>query len=80
MKYFGRLRFNIGFAAAVPGGLVVPVVKESQDMTLQQLSATAHDLTQRARSKGLTAGDLKGGNVYGDKPRHVRISYFDATY
>jgi 2-oxoglutarate dehydrogenase E2 component (dihydrolipoamide succinyltransferase) len=52
---------NIGMAAAVPGGLVVPVIHDADGMNLLGLARSINDLTQRARNKQLTPQDLQGG-------------------
>lgn len=52
---------HLGMAVAVPGGLVVPVVRDTQAMSLEDLAAALADVTERARAKRLKAEDLEGG-------------------
>ena len=52
---------HLGMAVAVPGGLVVPVVRDTQAMSLEGLAAALADVTERARAKRLKAEDLEGG-------------------
>ena len=52
---------NVGIAVNIEGGLIVPVVKNAGDKDLQQLSREINDLGERARTKKLTADDVKGG-------------------
>lgn len=52
---------NIGLAAAVPGGLAVPVIKGADGMNLLGLARIINDLTYRARTKRLTHDHLQGG-------------------
>jgi pyruvate dehydrogenase E2 component (dihydrolipoamide acetyltransferase) len=52
---------NVGIAVNVEGGLVVPVIKDAGDKTLQQLTEAINDLGERARSKKLTPDEVKGG-------------------
>jgi pyruvate dehydrogenase E2 component (dihydrolipoamide acetyltransferase) len=52
---------NIGLAVAIETGLIVPVIKHSQDMALFQLARAANDLVVRARSKKLSPDDVQGG-------------------
>jgi len=52
---------NIGLAVSLDKGLIVPVVKDVQTKTLQQLALESADLVQRARSKQLTPDDYEGG-------------------
>jgi pyruvate dehydrogenase E2 component (dihydrolipoamide acetyltransferase) len=60
---------HLGFAAQTPRGLVVPVLRDAQAATLEQLSAALAERTGRARDGALTPGELAGGtftiNNYG---------------
>ncbi len=56
-----KREINIGMAAAVPGGLMVPVIKGADGMNLLGLARTINDLTYRARDKKLKHEDLQGG-------------------
>ncbi|MCS7477186.1 dihydrolipoamide acetyltransferase family protein [Umezawaea endophytica] len=60
---------NLGFAAQTDRGLVVPVVKDAQDLTASELSAALADRTAAARAGRLSPADLTGGtftvNNYG---------------
>ena len=51
---------NIGVAVAVPDGLVVPVLKSADYMSLNQISAGVKDLAGRAKNKGLKADEMSG--------------------
>ena len=53
---------NLGCAVAVPGnGLVVPVIKNAQDLNLTGLARALDVLANKARNKKLTMDDLTGG-------------------
>ncbi len=52
---------NVGMAAAVADGLVVPVIKGADGMNLLGLARAINDLTERARNKQLTHADFKDG-------------------
>lgn len=53
---------NLGCAVAVPGnGLVVPVLKNAQDLNLTGLARKLDELANKARNKKLTMDDLSGG-------------------
>ena len=52
---------HIGVAAAVPGGLLVPVVHSAQRLDLLGIASTLQDLTGRARTGKLLPADLQGG-------------------
>lgn len=55
---------NIGFATATPEGmLLVPVVRDAQEKSIDALSQEVKLLAQRVREKRVTAEDLSGGTV-----------------
>jgi pyruvate dehydrogenase E2 component (dihydrolipoamide acetyltransferase) len=53
-------RVHVGIAVGVGGGLVVPVIRDADRRTLTQVAREAGELTGRARSRGLAAGELGG--------------------
>ena len=54
---------NIGVGTALGDkGLVVPVVKGAETLSLEEVGAKLNDLTMRARSGQLTGGDVSGGS------------------
>ena len=53
---------NIGMAVALPSGnLIVPVIKNADQLTIVGLSKKVNDLANRARINKLTADDVTGG-------------------
>ena len=54
---------NLGIAVAGPRGLVVPSIKDAQDLSLRDLTAALADLTAAARADRCTASDLRGGTI-----------------
>ena len=60
---------HLGFAAQTDRGLMVPVVRDAQAHTLEQLSIAVAERTRRAREGTLSPADLTGGtftvNNYG---------------
>ena len=52
---------NLGIAAATPRGLVVPNVKEAQDLSLVDLAAALNDLTATAREGKTQPAEMSGG-------------------
>lgn len=52
---------NIGVAVAVADGLLVPVIKQAETLSLNSLVRQLNDLTRRARSKSLRPDDVQGG-------------------
>jgi 2-oxoglutarate dehydrogenase E2 component (dihydrolipoamide succinyltransferase) len=56
-----RADVNIGIAVALDGGLIVPVVKGADELSLVGLSKRVTDLATRARSKKLSPDEVQGG-------------------
>jgi len=51
---------NIGVAVAVEDGLVVPVLKNTDLLSLTQIGGSVRDLAGRAKSKKLTPNEMEG--------------------
>jgi 2-oxoglutarate dehydrogenase E2 component (dihydrolipoamide succinyltransferase) len=54
-------RIHVGIAVAVTDGLVVPVIRDADELNLQGLARAVNDLAQRARRGDLTPDELRGG-------------------
>jgi len=54
---------NIGFAVAVPGGVVVPVVRNADSVSLTKIATKVRELSERALSGKLQVGDISGGTA-----------------
>jgi pyruvate dehydrogenase E2 component (dihydrolipoamide acetyltransferase) len=52
---------NVGFAVAVPDGLVVPVLRSAETKAVQQLAAERAEVVGRIRDGKLRQEDLEGG-------------------
>jgi pyruvate dehydrogenase E2 component (dihydrolipoamide acetyltransferase) len=52
---------NIGIAVAAPQGLIVPVIRDAERKTIQEIARARADLVGRARDNKLTLPDLEGG-------------------
>jgi len=52
---------NIGIAVAVPNGLIVPVIKDADLMTLNEISAKSSALIEQAKKGELAPDDYSGG-------------------
>jgi pyruvate dehydrogenase E2 component (dihydrolipoamide acetyltransferase) len=52
---------NIGIAVATPNGLVVPVVRNAERRSIQEIAAVRADLVSRAREGRLQLADLEDG-------------------
>lgn len=53
--------FNIGIAVDTPDGLLVPVIKNADRLSIFELAEAIEDLSERAREKRLTLDELSGG-------------------
>lgn len=54
---------NLGIAAATPRGLIVPNVKDAQDMSLLELAAALEQLTITARDGKTSPADMANGTI-----------------
>ncbi|MBK8465257.1 MAG: 2-oxoglutarate dehydrogenase, E2 component, dihydrolipoamide succinyltransferase [Chloracidobacterium sp.] len=52
---------NLGMAVALDWGLIVPVIKNADTLSLPQLATAANDLADRARTKRLKPDEVQGG-------------------
>ncbi len=53
---------NIGMAAALEGGgLIVPVIKQADGLSLLGIARAVNDLAERSRAKKLTPDEVRGG-------------------
>lgn len=52
---------NLGMAVALDWGLIVPVIKRADTLSLSGLALTANDLADRARTKKLMPDEVAGG-------------------
>ena len=52
---------DVGIAVAAPQGLVVPVIRGAERLTVQEIARARADLVGRARDNKLTLGDMEGG-------------------
>jgi pyruvate dehydrogenase E2 component (dihydrolipoamide acetyltransferase) len=52
---------DVGIAVAAPVGLLVPVVRHAERLTIQEIARVRADLVGRARDGKLTLADLEGG-------------------
>ncbi|HEX7314620.1 MAG TPA: 2-oxoglutarate dehydrogenase, E2 component, dihydrolipoamide succinyltransferase [Pyrinomonadaceae bacterium] len=52
---------NLGMAVALDWGLIVPVIKRADDLSIAGLAKAANDLAERARAKQLKPDEVAGG-------------------
>ena len=55
-----RAHVNLGMAVALDAGLIVPVIRDADKLSLDALSAAAKDLASRAKENKLGADEYKG--------------------
>ena len=68
---------HVGIAVETEKGLVVPVVRHADRLSLAGLAQAVEDLAVRARSKKLSADELKGGTFTVSNPgRHGNLYGF----
>ncbi len=56
-----RKQYNIGVAVALDWGLIVPVIKHADDLSLTGITRALNDLAARARAKKLDPSEVQGG-------------------
>jgi 2-oxoglutarate dehydrogenase E2 component (dihydrolipoamide succinyltransferase) len=54
---------NVGVAVSIEQGLIVPVVKNCQKMSLPEIAQHVHDLSEKARTGRLLPGDVLDGTI-----------------
>jgi pyruvate dehydrogenase E2 component (dihydrolipoamide acetyltransferase) len=59
--YVLKKYFNLGMAVDTPNGLVVPVIRDVDHLSIYELSAQIMDISQRARDGKLKPDEFKGG-------------------
>jgi 2-oxoglutarate dehydrogenase E2 component (dihydrolipoamide succinyltransferase) len=56
-----KQEINLGMAVALDWGLIVPVIKRADDLSISGLARAANDLADRARTKQLKPDEVTGG-------------------
>ena len=54
-------RIHMGLAVAVPNGLMVPVIRDADTLSLPELARSTRDLADRCREGTISLDDLEGG-------------------
>ncbi|HEX5830082.1 MAG TPA: 2-oxoglutarate dehydrogenase, E2 component, dihydrolipoamide succinyltransferase [Gemmatimonadaceae bacterium] len=57
-----RKQYNVGIAVALDWGLIVPVIKNADDLSLTGLTRQLNDLAGRARAKKLQPHEVQGAS------------------
>jgi 2-oxoglutarate dehydrogenase E2 component (dihydrolipoamide succinyltransferase) len=58
-----KKQVNLGLAVAVDGGVVVPVIRGVESLSLSEIAKTVTAFSLKAREGELEASDLKGGSI-----------------
>jgi pyruvate dehydrogenase E2 component (dihydrolipoamide acetyltransferase) len=69
---------NVGMAVSVDNGLVVPVLRKADEMSLDELHAAARELADKARDGKLLPDDMKGGTFTVSNMGMLNVEHFTA--
>jgi pyruvate dehydrogenase E2 component (dihydrolipoamide acetyltransferase) len=58
---FAKKYFHVGIAVDVPGGLLVPVLRDCDKRSISELAKEIAQLSEKARTKGLSVAEMSGG-------------------
>lgn len=60
-KQIFKKYFHIGFAVDVPNGLLVPVLKDCDKKSIDEIAEEIVRISEKARTKGLALAEMSGG-------------------
>jgi 2-oxoisovalerate dehydrogenase E2 component (dihydrolipoyl transacylase) len=66
-----KRRINIGVAVAVDDGLIVPVIRDADQLSIHGLNAAIYDVANRARANKLRLDDFGGGTFTVDNTGYL---------
>jgi pyruvate dehydrogenase E2 component (dihydrolipoamide acetyltransferase) len=69
---------DVGFAVQAPAGLVVPVIRKADQLSLFELVRQRHALTERARAAKLHPQDVQGGSATLSNLGSYDVDWFQA--
>ena len=58
---FAKQYYHVGVAVDVPSGLLVPVLRDCDRKSLEEISAEIGRVSEKARGKGLSMSEMSGG-------------------
>jgi pyruvate dehydrogenase E2 component (dihydrolipoamide acetyltransferase) len=70
---------DLGVAVAIEEGLLTPVIRAAQNKSLREISASAKDLSQRARNKRMKPEEFQGGTFTVSNLGGMGIDSFSAV-
>jgi pyruvate dehydrogenase E2 component (dihydrolipoamide acetyltransferase) len=62
---------NLGIAVDTPAGLIVPVIRHAQGLTVEQIADAIAEVAERARARKLVPDDLRAGTFTISNPGSV---------
>ncbi len=74
-----RPQINIGVAVAVEDGLIVPVIRECERLSLPEIARASHRLVGKAARGGFTADELSGATFTISNMGMLGIEHFAAV-
>lgn len=72
-------KVNVGIAVATEGALIVPVIRDADQLTLSEIGAESRRLATRVRSGEVTPPELAGGTFTVSNLGMFGVSGFDAV-
>ncbi len=69
---------NIGVAVGVEAGLLVPVIRQAEQLSLRAIAAQLQDMNARAQVGKLTPGELRGGTFTISNLGMLGVEHFTA--
>jgi pyruvate/2-oxoglutarate dehydrogenase complex dihydrolipoamide acyltransferase (E2) component len=69
-------RVHLGLAVDAEEGLIVPVVRDADSLTLRELAAHSRELASRARANRLTLEDVRGGTFTVTSLGQLGVDFF----
>lgn len=63
-----RCHINMGFAVSTDNGLIVPVLRDTDQKSLAEIAGAVHDLATRARVNRLMPDDIQGSTFVVNNP------------
>ena len=70
-----RRDINLGIAVALDWGLIVPVIRHADELSLLGLARAINDLGERARTKKLSPDEVQKGTFTITNPGRVRLGH-----
>ena len=60
-KLFQKQYYHIGIAVDVPSGLLVPVIRDCDKKSIDEIATEVAAISEKARTKGLSMAEMSGG-------------------